>query len=530
MATPTFTREQVSKNNNTDSLHVIIDSKVYDLTDFADAHPGGAHVLLQVAGQDATSEFYSMHRHEILTKYANMVIGTIQGETPQVIEPRAGDLCPIPYTEPMWLSPEFKSPYYDESHRRLQKEVRVFVDEYVRPEALRIEEVGERPSAEIIKKMAYVLFFPFRIWYLCSANDNSDNGINAMRLGPGKHLEGYNLIGGIEPGKFDYFHELVLNQELVRTHGRACNDGFLGGMVIGLPPVLNFSRNTSLRDRVMRECFSGEKSICLAISEAFAGSDVAGIRTTAVKSADGAHYVVNGTKKWITNGNWADYFTTAVKTEKGYSVLLIERGEGVETEQIKTSYSSAAGTAFVTFDNVKVPVGNLLGKEHHGFPVIMSNFNHERWVMACASIRASRVVVEECMKWANQRKVFGKRLVDQPVIRGKLAKMISLVESGQSWLEAITYQMCNMTYQQQAKSLAGPIALLKNFITRAAHEIADESVQVFGGRGITKSGMGRVIEGFHRTYKFDAVLGGSEEILGDLAVRQAFKNFPKSML
>ena len=160
----------------------------------------------------------------------------------------------------------------------------------------------------------------------------------------------------------------------------------------------------------------------------------------------------------------------------------------------------------------------------------MSNFNHERWVMASASIRASCVVVEECLKWANQRKVFGKRLVDQPVIRGKLAKMIPPAESGQSWLEAITYQMCNMTYQQQAKSLAGPIALLKNFITRAAHEIADESVQVFGGRGITKSGMGRVIENFHRTYKFDAVLGGSEEILGDLAVRQAFKNFPKSML
>ncbi|RPB00229.1 acyl-CoA dehydrogenase NM domain-like protein [Choiromyces venosus 120613-1] len=511
MATQTFTREQVSKNNNADSLHVIIDSKVYDLTDFADAHPGGVHVLLQVAGQDATSEFYSMHRHEILTKYSSMVTGTIQGETPQVIEPKAGDLCLIPYTEPMWLSPEFKSPYYDESHRRLQKEVRVFVDEFVRPEALRIEEAGERPSAEIIKRMA-------------------DNGINAMRLGPGKHLDGYNLIGGIEPKKFNYFHELVLNQELVRTHGRACNDGFLGGMVIGLPPVLNFSRNAALRDRVMRECFSGEKSICLAVSEAFAGSDVAAIRTTAAKSADGTHYIVNGTKKWITNGSWADYFTTAVKTDKGYSVLLVERGEGVETEQIKTSYSSAAGTAFITFDNVKVPVENLLGKEHQGFPVIMSNFNHERWVMACASIRASRVVVEECLKWANQRKVFGKRLVDQPVIRGKLAKMISLVESGQSWLEAITYQMCNMTYQQQAKSLAGPIALLKNFITRAAHEIADESVQVFGGRGITKSGMGRVIENFHRTYKFDAVLGGSEEILGDLAVRQAFKNFPKSML
>lgn len=157
--------------------------------------------------------------------------------------------------------------------------------------------------------------------------------MNPMRLGPGKHLKGHTLMGGIvTPEEFDYFHELVLTQELSKTHGRACNDGFLGGMVIGLPPVLNFCNDPALRERVARECFSGEKAICLAISEAFAGSDVAGIRTTAVKSDCGKFYIVNGTKKWITNGVWADYFTTAVKTEKGYSVLLIERGEGVETE------------------------------------------------------------------------------------------------------------------------------------------------------------------------------------------------------
>jgi alkylation response protein AidB-like acyl-CoA dehydrogenase len=112
----------------------------------------------------------------------------------------------------------------------------------------------------------------------------------------------------------------------------------------------------------------------------------------------------------------------------------------------------------------------------------------------------------------------------------RLAKMIALVESSQSWLESLTFQMCNMSYAQQSVSLAGPIALLKTFATRAAHEIADESVQIFGGRGITKSGMGRVIESFNRTYKFDAILGGSEEILGDLAVRQAMRKFPKAML
>jgi alkylation response protein AidB-like acyl-CoA dehydrogenase len=100
-------------------------------------------------------------------------------------------------------------------------------------------------------------------------------------------------------------------------------------------------------------------------------------------------------------------------------MLLIERQEGLETSQIKTSYSSAAGTAFIKFDNVKVPVENLLGVEDQGFRVIMTNFNHERWMITTFSVRSSRSVVEECLKWANQRKVFGKKLIEEPVIRQK---------------------------------------------------------------------------------------------------------------
>lgn len=95
-----------------------------------------------------------------------------------------------------------------------------------------------------------------------------------------------------------------------------------------------------------------------------------GFGSTATKTPDGKHYIVSGTKKWITNGMWCDYFVTGCRTEKGFSVLLISRGEGVETNPIKMSYSAAAGTAFVEFNNVKVPVENLLGVEHDGFIVI----------------------------------------------------------------------------------------------------------------------------------------------------------------
>ena len=398
----TFTRAEVAKHNTEDSLWFIVDSKVYDATDFVDAHPGGESVLRQVAGQDATVAFYNLHRHEVLTKYADLCVGTVEGESPQVFTPKPGDLSPVPYAEPLWLSPAYKCPpYYNDSHRRLQKAVRVFTETVVAPEAEARERDGKYISQSVVDQMA-------------------EKGILHMRMGPGKHLHGVNLLDGAVRGdEFDYFHDLIMAQEGVRVNARGFQDGSLAGMVIGLPCIMNYMRDAARRQAIMDEVLGGKKYMCLAITEAFAGSDVAGLRTTATKTPDGKHYVVNGTKKWITNGVFSDYFVTGVRTEKGLSVLLIERGEGVETKPIKTSYSPAAGTAYVTFDNVKVPVENLLGQENKGIYVILSNFTHERWTMACASISQSRVVVEECLKWAHQRQVFGKRLIDQPVIRQK---------------------------------------------------------------------------------------------------------------
>jgi alkylation response protein AidB-like acyl-CoA dehydrogenase len=408
-ASKRITREEVAKNNTEDSLWLIVDARVYDLTDFLDAHPGGASVLTQVAGTDATTAFYNLHRHEVIQKFSNLCIGTVEGKEPQVIDEKPGDLSQVPYGEPTWLTPVYKSPYYKESHRRLQRAVRVWVDEVLKPEAQEKELSGERISDEVIGAMG-------------------KNNLLAMRLGPGKHLLGRRLMDGVvDPEEFDYFHELTIVQEFVRVSARGFQDGNLSGMVIALPAVLNFANSESLRRRVAEECFSGKKRICLAITEAFAGSDVAGMKTTARLSEDGKFYIVNGTKKWITNGVFCDYFVTGVKTDKGFSMLLVERQEGLETKSIKTSYSAAAGTTYVTYDDVKVPVENLLGREHEGFQVILGNFNHERWMMCGAIIRQSRLVVEECLKWSNQRLVFGKRLIDQPVIRQKYEPVLPLV-------------------------------------------------------------------------------------------------------
>ncbi|KAJ8515094.1 hypothetical protein ONZ45_g7446 [Pleurotus djamor] len=508
-----YTREEVTKHNREGDLWVVIDAKVYDLSRFADLHPGGPTVLFaeSIAGQDATQAFFGLHRHEVLLRpqYKRLQIGTVTGEEEVIKPPTPGSLSAVPYAEPTWLSKGYFSPYYNDNHRTFQKAVRTFMEEVIRPEAIKCEDNGKRISQEVIDKM-------------------SETNVIAMRLGPGKHLKGRSLMGGIvKPEEFDYFHEMIINTELARFGTRGVVDeciGLLNGMVISLPPVLNYG-SPELQAQVVPDVLSGKKFIALAITEAFAGSDVSGIQTTAVR--DGDYWVITGTKKWITNGTFADYFTTGCKTETGFTVILIPRVEGVSTKPIKTAYSSTAGTAYVVFDKVRVPISHTLGKVGAGMSVILTNFNHERWMVVCTSLAAQRLVVEECLKWATQRYVFGKPLHAQPVIRAKLGQMISRVEACQNWVESVTYQMNNMTYDEMSSKLAGPIGLMKQFVSRTARETAEDATQVFGGRALTVTGMGKVIENYHRTSGYDAILAGAEDVLGDLGVRQAMKKMPQ---
>ncbi|KAK0796504.1 hypothetical protein LTR91_026204 [Friedmanniomyces endolithicus] len=144
--------------------------------------------------------------------------------------------------------------------------------------------------------------------------------------------------------------------------------------------------------------------------------------------------------------------------------------------------------------------------------------------------RWTRTILTDCLLWTHQRQIASKPLIAQPLIRHKLARLISLVEANQAWLESLTHQMNGMTYSQQSVLLSGPIGLLKAFATRSAHEVADEATNIFGGRGLTVGGMGDKVEMFHRTYKFDAILGGTEEVLMDLGVRQAMRFMPNAKL
>lgn len=422
-----------------------------------------------------------------------------------------GDLSRVPYAEPAWLVPQFSSPYYKDSHRTLQRNMRVFVDSVLLPEGRAREITGQASSDEVRRLSA-------------------EKGLNHMRLGPGPHLHGKTWMG--VPGEeFDYFHELVVIQELTRVMAKGYGSGMGASIAIGVPPVKNFAAEP-LRSKVLGEILRGEKVACLAITEAFAGSDVSAIRSRATKQADGS-WRLDGTKKWITAGMYADYFMVAARTYGGsapdgsISCFLVERGPGVETKPIPTMYSSAAGTAYITFDNVHIPKENLIGEEGKGLFIVFSNFNHERWSLVVGASRSARSITEECLLWASQRSTFGKPLISQPVIRAKLAGMIGKVEAMQAWLEHITHQMTTMDYRTQATHLAGPLAFLKVMSTRWAGEITDDAVQIFGGRGLTTTGVGRFIEQYHRSRKFEAVGGGSEEIMANLGVKQLERSMPK---
>uniref|UniRef100_A0A7S3WNT8 Acyl-CoA dehydrogenase n=1 Tax=Strombidinopsis acuminata TaxID=141414 RepID=A0A7S3WNT8_9SPIT len=285
-----------------------------------------------------------------------------------------------------------------------------------------------------------------------------------------------------------------------------------------------------MKQTIGKELLLGQKWSALSITEPFVGSDVGSIKCTAEKTPDGKHYIVNGIKKWITEGAYADYFVTAVRTgaagAKGISLLLVERGEGMTTSQIKTTYSTSAGTALVIMEDMKVPVENLLGKENEGFGLVMRNFNHERWLIVNNLLGQTRAAVADTFLWAKQRKVFGKALIEQPVIRNKLATAVAALESVQAYNEALTYDMIKDKDGPVGQRMAGPIAMLKYQTTRMAWNVADDTVQILGGRGITRTGMGAKIEGLKNYAKYAAVYGGSEEIMADLAIKQALKSFP----
>lgn len=213
---------------------------------------------------------------------------------------------------------------------------------------------------------------------------------------------GLKLPGGVDPADWDHFHDLILVDELCRCGSQAVMMANYGGLAYGAGPIVHFG-SEEMQKRFLPDLLTGKKRICLAITEPRAGSDVSGLGTTAELTKDGKHYIVNGEKKWITNGIYSDYFTTAVRTSgkpgdiKGITFLVIPRSEGLETRKMEIMGGGASGTTYVTYDDVKVPVENVIGKEGEAFKYIMYNFLHERMTIVSTFLSILRIFFRDCI-------------------------------------------------------------------------------------------------------------------------------------
>ncbi len=303
-----------------------------------------------------------------------------------------------------------------------------------------------------------------------------------------------------------------------------CRYGASGGVLaslfshnIGLPPVLHHG-SPALQQAVIPPVLRGEKIAALAITEPGGGSDVAALRTTARR--DGADYVLDGEKVFITSGMRADYITVAVRTSEsrgsgGISMLLVPgHSPGLSRVALKKMGWWCSDTAQLRFDGVRVPASHLLGEEGGGFKIIMGNFNGERLAMSAGALGFAQACYDEALDWARQRKTFGSLLTDKQVIRHKLVDMQMRIASTQAWVEALADRA---DAGDQGADWVAQVCMLKNHATQTMQFCADQAVQILGGMGFMR---GTKSERIYREVKVMMIGGGAEEIMKDLAARQ----------
>ncbi|GAA5928438.1 hypothetical protein JCM3775_000611 [Rhodotorula graminis] len=419
----------------------------------------------------------------------------------------------VPFAEPAAIR-DLPSPYYNESHHQLRRAARKWADEYIMDIPFEWEEETKTVDPAVYKAAADAGIVTCLAW--------------GTRIPKKWAKPDGTVFGGVKVEEWDGFHDLILIDELHRNGSLGVGQGLFGGLQIGCPPIYHFG-SQELQDRVLPDIMAGKKRVCLAITEPEAGSDVKNLSTEAVLSDDGKHYIVNGTKKWITNGIYSDYFTTAVRTSgkagdmAGVSFLLIPNGEGVTRRRMNMSGQHCAGTTFITFEDVKVPVENLIGKVGEGFKCIMNNFRHERLMISIVAQRIARVALEDSLTYAHKRRVFGKRLVDSEVIRNKVAHMSRVIEAQQAWLESIVYASEHLPHDLANQRLGGTTALLKAHCGITLELVAREAVQIMGGIAHTRGGVGERVERIRRDVKGVVIPGGSEEIMLDNGIKQELR-------
>ncbi|WP_295983572.1 acyl-CoA dehydrogenase family protein [uncultured Algibacter sp.] len=374
------------------------------------------------------------------------------------------------------------SMYFTEEHNLFRKSLQDFLQKEVVPHIEKWEKTGNIDRF-IWKKFGDMGFF----------------GIN--------YPEAY---GGMD---LDLFYTVILLEELQKINSGGFAAAIWAHVYLAMTH-LQAEGDEAIKQKYLTPSISGDKIGCLCISEPFGGSDVAGMRTTAIKNGD--HYVINGSKTFITNGVLSDYLIVTAKTtpelgNKGISIFVLDRDmAGVSATKLNKLGWNASDTGEIAFANVKVPVANLLGEENKGFSYIMQHFSLERLIMGINAHARAEFALEYALKYMSERQAFGKTIDKFQALRHSVADLYTDMEICKSFNYAVASRLDKGEYVVKEATMSK----LKS--TKMADEVIYQCLQFLGGYGYMEEyPMARLL----RDSRLGPIGGGTSEILREIIAK-----------
>ncbi len=372
---------------------------------------------------------------------------------------------------------DMASPFFGTEHRQLRDTVRRFVAERVCPQADAWEQAGCVPR-DILREMGAL-------------------GLLGVRYAAAH--------GGSE---MDTLATVVLAEEL----GRSSYGGFAITVLVHTDmasPHLFHAGNAEQLDRYMPDLIAGRRIAAVAMTEADAGSDLAGMRCSARRDGDG--WVLNGTKMYITNGVFADVHVVAAKTgapgrNRQMSMFIVDRGTpGFKVARPLHKHGwLSSDTAELVFEDCRIPARQLLGEEHKGFYALMRNLQNERIVLGAMAVGEASKAIELTLDWVTQRQAFGAALWDKQVIRQRLAMRAAQVEAARALVYDTAWR------DARGQQVVREVSMVKALCGTLVNEVMYDCVQFHGGAGYMR---GSPIERMARDARVQAIGGGATEVM-----------------
>ncbi|WP_339917309.1 acyl-CoA dehydrogenase family protein [Yeosuana marina] len=311
----------------------------------------------------------------------------------------------------------------------------------------------------------------------------------------------------------DLFYAVIFLEELQKINSGGFAAAIWAHVYLAMTH-LNIEGNDDIKKRYLAPSITGDKIGCLCITEPFGGSDVAGMRSTAVKQGD--YYILNGSKTFITNGVYSDYLIVTAKTSpelgnKGISIFVVDRdSEGVSASKLNKLGWNASDTGEIAFDNVKIPASNLLGSEDEGFGYIMQHFALERLIMGVNAHARAEFALEYVLEYMSQREAFGRTIDKFQALRHSIADLYTEMEMCKAFNYSVTYRLNKGEYVVKEATMSK----LKS--TKMADEVIYQCLQFMGGYGYMEDyPMARLL----RDSRLGPIGGGTSEILREILAK-----------